>query len=141
MKPLWNAPSLGTIGAAGALVVTTATVIYSPLIWITLLILAPAVPVVQSAWFKRPLIVWRAAVVASMIWAWMLLRLPIFDYEAIPTLLTFPEVDNIDLQVMLHLTGPYVMVALLIEFALLPLLLAAVLHTKRPRSWEKKGEG
>jgi hypothetical protein len=149
VKSLWNAPSLGTLRAGPQRLVTFVLVAMSWLGFVFFIILAPLWPVVQSAWRKQPRRVWRAAVLGSMGLAllllipWSPLFVPFGVPFALPTVPPIPADATMedrgriwDAENRAIIYSPliqWINSSLIAEVALLPLVIATVVHTRRTK--------
>ena len=149
MKPLWNAPSLGTLRAGPQQAVTFVVLVGGWLVLLALLILAPLRPIVGSAWGKQPRRVWRSAVCASIGFAILLVVpwSPLFVGFGVPFALpvvapiteatTLEEMQRIvDAESQAMMYSPLIQwidFSIVAEAALLPLVIATTVHTRRLR--------
>ncbi|MGC3966176.1 MAG: hypothetical protein QM775_02025 [Pirellulales bacterium] len=129
MKPLWNAPSLGTFRAGEARVVIFLIVVFQPLVLVPLFVLAPLRTSLAAAWRKEPRHVWRCAVTMSMITA-LLLTIPISPL-CVGANWPFPVTAKTVEEEFVSSLGffTYLNIALTIELALLPVVIASAVHT------------
>jgi hypothetical protein len=130
MKPLWNAPSLGTLRAGSALAVVFLIVTFGWLFVAALIVVAPLGIVLRAAWRKRPYVVWRAAVLVSLA-ASLLIVVPNSPVSLSDRIyISFSERPA---ELVLLSPGPqlamWTALVVLAELPLLPLLVATTIHT------------
>jgi hypothetical protein len=127
MKPLVHVPSLGTLRAGPQWAIVFIVVVLSPFALVSLLILAPILPLLSSVHRKRPVWAWRTALFGSLA-ASLLLVLPVSPlFIGHDRPFREPPLE--------HQVGfeafviPWINVAFIFEIPLLPLLAASAVHS------------
>ena len=149
MKPLWNAPSWGTIRGGNALAFTFLLIVIGPAPLFMLIGFLPLIPVVRSAWLKQPKQAWRTFVVVSFTAATLFAMpsSPWFAAGAFP-FAPPPPFEPTELQwweddaSMLNRTARMLVNVLVVtQLTLLPLAIATTIDTVRSRRARRESSG
>ncbi len=83
MRPLFNAPSWGSVGAVQSWFLVAALMLYSPAVTLPLMIWITFAVTIFAVWRKRPIIFWRSFLGLSILWGVLLSLFVAPDNQAI----------------------------------------------------------
>jgi hypothetical protein len=134
--PLCNVPSWGTLRAGPQWVIVFLVVaVLGPTAIVSLLVLAPVLPVLGGIYWKKPAWAWRSALLVCMAAStWLMVNSPLYgDRYALF------EFSNDPLGYKAAITTP-VLLAIIAEIPLLPLIVVSVVHSRRSRRCRAGGK-
>lgn len=133
MKPLWNAPSFGTVQARASRLWVLLLALGYVGIAMPLLVFSPYFVIVRAAWMKHPAMPWRCSVIISLLLAIVAVCLcsPLVFPGGLPFSLPPNDANSVLFMPMVTMCIVTINAALVAGIALLPLAMASTINRAR----------